>query len=124
MTEQLDEICTVLVWFCFCSPSTIFSVILGQSHRFLGIYECFGNLKVSCLRTWSWGSNPGPLAQESKAIPLSHPSPKICTETSKNRDVIVLFYIHDSSFLQYSLFEGRPPFIFVYIGFSYDLSYL
>ena len=33
-----------------------FSVILGWSHCFLGIYKYFGNLKVTCLRTLYGGS--------------------------------------------------------------------
>ena len=43
----------VLVWFVFLFkvPVINFSVILGRSHRFLGIYQYFGNLKVSCSRT-------------------------------------------------------------------------
>ena len=47
--------------FCFCFYLFLFvfllyvsvnnfSVILGWSHRFLGIYQYFGNLKVSCSR--------------------------------------------------------------------------
>ena len=28
-----------------------FSVMLGQSHRFLGMYQYFGELKASCSRT-------------------------------------------------------------------------
>ena len=51
------------------------SVILVRSHRFLCIYHDFGELKVSCSRTLHGGrggSNRGPLAPESDALPLSH----------------------------------------------------
>ena len=33
----------------FDVPVNNFSVMLGQSHCFLGIYQCFGELKVKCL---------------------------------------------------------------------------
>ena len=41
----------VLVLFLFNIPFNNFSVILGQSHCFLGIYQYFGNIKVSCSGT-------------------------------------------------------------------------
>ena len=41
------------VWFGFLLNVLVnnFSVMLGQSHGFLGIYQYFGELKVSCSRT-------------------------------------------------------------------------
>ena len=74
----------ILAQFLFNIPVNNFSVILGQSYRFLGIYQYFGNLKVSCSRTLyggrgirrSWGSNPGPLAPElyhlATAVPIRY----------------------------------------------------
>ena len=59
----------------FNVPVNNFSVILGRSHRFLCIYQYFGELNVSCSRTLHGGrggSNLGPLAPESDALPLSH----------------------------------------------------
>ena len=44
-------------------------------HGFLCIYQYFGELNVSYTRTLHGGhegSNPGPLAPESDALPLSH----------------------------------------------------
>ena len=49
--------------FCLTSRSTIFQSFRDGASA--------GNLKVSCSR--SLGSNPGPLALESEALPLSHP---------------------------------------------------
>ena len=57
------------------SQSTIFSAILGRSHRFLGIFtSTLGTLGVLLKDTirWTLGSNPGPLAPESETLPLSH----------------------------------------------------
>ena len=49
------------LFFCWTSrPTSIF----------LGIYQYFGELKDTTQR--SWGSNHGPLAQASDALPLSH----------------------------------------------------
>ena len=59
-----------LVWFLFNVPVNNFSVIMGRSHRFLCIYQYFGELKDTTRG--SWGSNPGPLVSESDALPLSH----------------------------------------------------
>ena len=46
-----------LVWFwlLFNVPVNNFSVMLGLSHCFLGIYQYFGELKVSCSRTLHGG---------------------------------------------------------------------
>ena len=47
--------------------------MFGQSHCFLGIYQYFEELKVSCSRTLHGGRlNPGPLPPEYDALPLSH----------------------------------------------------
>ena len=76
-----------LVWFLFNVPVNNFSAMFGRSHRFLGIYQYLGGggrggggaqgvlLKDTTRR--SWGSNPGPLAPESDAIPLSNRAPYI-----------------------------------------------
>ena len=40
-----------LVWLLFNIPVNSFSVMLGQSHCFLGIYQYFGELTVSYSRT-------------------------------------------------------------------------
>ena len=45
----------VLVWFLLNVSVNNFSVMLGQSHHFLGIYQYFGELKVSCTRTLHGG---------------------------------------------------------------------
>ena len=39
-----------LVWLLFNIPVNNYSVILGQNHCFLGIEQCFGELKVSSSR--------------------------------------------------------------------------
>ena len=44
-----------LVWLLFNIPVNNFSVMLGRSHCFLGIYQYFGELKVSCSRTQHGG---------------------------------------------------------------------
>ena len=47
-------VCVVMVWLVglqFDVPVNNFSVMLGRSHRFLGIYQYLGELKVSCSRT-------------------------------------------------------------------------
>ena len=46
--KQVSQI--VLVWFVVLFNVLVnnFSVILGWRHRFLGIYQYFGELKVSC----------------------------------------------------------------------------
>ena len=52
----------LLVWLLFNVPVNKFSVMLGRSLCFLGIYQYFGELKNVLLTdtTWrSWGSNPG-----------------------------------------------------------------
>ena len=45
----------VVVVLGFYVPVNNFSVILGRSHRFLDIYQYFGELKVSCSRTLHGG---------------------------------------------------------------------
>ena len=37
-----------LVWLLFNVPINTFSVMLGRSHCFIGVYQYFGELKVSC----------------------------------------------------------------------------
>ena len=69
-----------IIWFGYCLTSqyTFFSVMLGRSRCFLGIYQYFEELKMSCSRTLhggrdrSWGSIPIPLAPKSDVLPLSH----------------------------------------------------
>ena len=59
----------------FNVPVNNFPVIFGRSHRFLCIYQYFGELNVSCSRILHGGhegSNPGHLAPESDALPPSH----------------------------------------------------
>ena len=62
------------LFFLFNVPVNNFSVMLGRSHRFLGIYQYFGELSVLLKDTTrrSWGSNHGPLPSESDALPRSH----------------------------------------------------
>ena len=52
-TDDLIPKIKLCIWFgyLFNVPVNNFSVILGWSHRFLGIYQYFGNLNVSCSRT-------------------------------------------------------------------------
>ena len=45
--ERIDG----LVWLLFNVPVNNFSVMLGRSHCFLGLYQYFGELKLSCSRT-------------------------------------------------------------------------
>ena len=56
--------------FLFNIPVNNFSVILGQNHCFLGVYQYFGNLKVSCSRTLYGGRGIG-------TLDLSLKSPKL-----------------------------------------------
>ena len=55
----------VLVWFSFNVQFNNFSDVSGQSHRFLGIYQSFGNLKVSCSRTLYGGREVEPWTSRS-----------------------------------------------------------
>ena len=66
-----------LVWFgsLLNVPSTILQSCLDGATTSWVLSSTLGELKVSCSRNTtrrSWGSNPGPLAPESDALPLSH----------------------------------------------------
>ena len=63
-------------------PVNNFSVMSGQSHRFLGITSTFLEVNVSCSRIQhgdlSEDRTPRPLAPESDALPLGqHTSPNL-----------------------------------------------
>ena len=75
LAKSLLSKLVVFLEFFFNVPVNNFSVMLEQSHRFLDIYQYFG--EVSCPRTLQrpWGSNPGPLAPESDTLPLGHRAP-------------------------------------------------
>ena len=49
---DIDRYEHIHFWFWLLNiPVNNFSVMLGQSHCFLGIYQYFGELRVSCSRT-------------------------------------------------------------------------
>ena len=64
----------------FNVPVNNFSVLLGRSHRFLGIfYQCFSGSKCVFAQghnTAEVGIEPRPLTPESEALPLCRRAPK------------------------------------------------
>ena len=66
----------VLVWFSFNVQFNNFSDVSGQSHRFLGIYQSFGNLKVSCSRTLYGGRGVEPWTSRSGVRSSTTESPR------------------------------------------------
>ena len=59
-------------------PVNNFSVMLGRSHRFLGISSTFGGKYVllkDTTRRPEWGSNPRPLDPESEVFTTRPPRP-------------------------------------------------
>ena len=67
----------VVGWLILNVPVNNFSVMLGRSHRFLGITSTFWGVNVPCSRAQhgltEWGSNPRPLDPESKALTTRPP---------------------------------------------------
>ena len=72
--RKFDVVVFLFVFFVFLLLSNVpvnnFSVILGRSHRFLGIYQYYWNLKVSCSRTLYGG-------RWVRTLDLSLQSPKL-----------------------------------------------
>ena len=63
--------CNVFLdWLLFNVPVNNFSVMLGRSHSIQGIYQYFGELKVSCSRTLHGGLGV-------RTLDLSLRSPKL-----------------------------------------------
>ena len=79
-----DSNLVVLVWLLFNVPVNNLSFMFGRSHCFLGIYQYFGELKVSCSRTLHGGRgvrtlslllrNPVPLWNSLPAVLAEAPS--------------------------------------------------
>ena len=76
----LNETCSYIVLVCLMLnvPVNNFSVMLGRSHRFLGITSTFGGKYVmlkDTTRPPEWGLNPRPLDLESEVITTRPPRP-------------------------------------------------